>query len=544
MLGTLAPSPWFTGLDANGKPYAAGKLYTYAAGTTNNQATYNNADLDPAHVNTNPIILDGAGRCVIYLSATSYRFDLYTSAGALVRTQDNIAAVPTAAGNVDEPITAGEALTAGMVAYESDGSGGKTQGLWYKADAATPYSSLYPNVGFVVSDIAINATGTIRKGGQIGSQAGLTAGVPYFIGTAGAVASAPAGHYRLVGWAVSTTVISILLQPSSPSEFDVLGVAAANAPTASAAGHANVWLDTTKGVLRASLSAAAADDLVRINPAVTCGRLTLTSATPVTTGDVTAATTLYFALYAGNRIALFNGQVWVLDALTELSIAVPGTTSTMYDAFVYDNAGTPTLELLAWTNDTTRATALTTQNGVLVKSGVTTRKFVGSFRTTTVSGQTEDSATKRYVSNYYNSKRKPLVRQETTTTWTYNTATIRQANAAAANQIDFVIGWAEVTVDAHVQVSYHNAGGGGVTMAVGLGLDSTTTFSGAPGASASQGSPLTCNGAYRAMPAAGRHFLSWNELVAVSGAATTFYAAGGGGALPSSTSGIDASFDC
>src|SRR6185436_9706895 len=38
------------------------------------------------------------------------------------------------------------------------------------------------------------------------------------------------------------------------------------------------------------------------------GRLTLTSGTPVTTGDVTAATTLYFTPNGGNQIALYTGS--------------------------------------------------------------------------------------------------------------------------------------------------------------------------------------------------------------------------------------------
>ena len=88
------------------------------------------------------------------------------------------------------------------------------------------------------------------------------------------------------------------------------------------------------------------------------GRLTLTSGTPVTSSDVTAATTLYFAPYKGNRIGLNNGSAWQVHTFTELSIAVPATTDTNYDVFVYDNNGTPTLELLAWSDATTRATGI------------------------------------------------------------------------------------------------------------------------------------------------------------------------------------------
>ena len=41
------------------------------------------------------------------------------------------------------------------------------------------------------------------------------------------------------------------------------------------------------------------------------GRLTLTSGTPVTTNDVTAATTIYYTPYKGNAIQLYNGTNWI-----------------------------------------------------------------------------------------------------------------------------------------------------------------------------------------------------------------------------------------
>src|SRR3990167_10501799 len=157
-------------------------------------------------------------------------------------------------------------------------------------------------------------------------------------------------------------------------------------------------------------------------------RLTLTTVTPVTTADVTAATTVYLTPYKGSYIGLYDGTSWQAYTLTEISIAVPATTSTMYDLYVYDSSGTLTLEAVAWTNDTTRATALALQNGVYCKTGTLTKRYVGSFRTTGSSGQTEDSLAKRYVWNYYNRVVRQLRVIEATDTWAYSTNTIRQAN--------------------------------------------------------------------------------------------------------------------
>lgn len=258
------------------------------------------------------------------------------------------------------------------------------------------------------------------------------------------------------------------------------------------------------------------------------GRLTLTSVTPVTTADVTAATTLYFTPYKGNRIALFDGTNWFWDTFSEISIAVPATTSQMYDVFAFDNAGTVTLELLAWTNDTTRATALVKQDGVLVKSGATTRRYLGSVRTTTVSGQTEDSLAKRYVWNYYNRVKRVLRRIETTNTWTYTTATFRQANASTANQVDVVVGVAEVPIDLRLAGAFDTAQAvGTISASVSIGEDSTTTP--ATGASGGTMNNLAGGNNEEAMfcnlvtyPAIGRHFYAWLEKSTAVGT-TTWY---------------------
>lgn len=121
------------------------------------------------------------------------------------------------------------------------------------------------------------------------------------------------------------------------------------------------------------------------------GRLTLASGTPVVTTNQTAKTTIYFTPYIGKYIALYNGSTWDVIGFTEISVSVPSTTNTPFDIFCYSNSGTATLETVNWTNDTTRATALTYQDGVYVKSGATTRRYLGTGRTTGSSGQCEMS---------------------------------------------------------------------------------------------------------------------------------------------------------
>lgn len=243
------------------------------------------------------------------------------------------------------------------------------------------------------------------------------------------------------------------------------------------------------------------------------GRLTLSSGTPVTTNNVTAATTIYFTPYKGNRIALFDGSSnWTTYTFNELSIAVPSTTNTIYDVFIYSNSGTPAIEILAWTDDTTRATALTTQNGILVKSGANTRRYVGSFRTTAVSGQTEDSLIKRYVWNYYNRVRRSMKVFETTNSWTYSTAAYRQINNSSSNQLDFIIGYNEDIVEAYFTTNFVSNNTSTTRFCkISIGLDSTTTAS----SDATQFG-LPCNISiltsgttqYKGLPGIGRHYLA------------------------------------
>jgi hypothetical protein len=272
----------------------------------------------------------------------------------------------------------------------------------------------------------------------------------------------------------------------------------------------------------ADLTPAARTVLALSNLGQACqGRLSLASATPVTTTDQSAKTTLYFTPYMGTELDLYDGTNWNRFNFTEISIAVPATTSTMYDVWVYSNSGTPTLELTAWTNDTTRATALTVQNGVIVKTGATTRRYLGCMRTTTVSGQTEDSVTKRYVWNYYNRVLRPMVKTDTTASWTWGTAAYQIANAAAGNQLDFIIGVSEDDVWAQVIGLADNTNL--VACGVGIGLDSTTVNS----ANIMGGNQLYVVNAtqdfhakYIGYPGVGRHVLTWLEKGSATGTMT------------------------
>jgi hypothetical protein len=78
-------------LDNNGKPLSGGKIFTYDAGTTTPQTTFTSrTGLVP---NTNPIILDSAGRTPEQIWATEgvlYKYVVKTANDVEIRTWDNI----------------------------------------------------------------------------------------------------------------------------------------------------------------------------------------------------------------------------------------------------------------------------------------------------------------------------------------------------------------------------------------------------------------------------------------------------------------------
>ncbi len=240
------------------------------------------------------------------------------------------------------------------------------------------------------------------------------------------------------------------------------------------------------------------------------GRLTLASGVPVTAGDVVGASTLFYAPYIGNRIALFDGTSWGVFAFTERSLALSGLVSgRMYDVFLWNNAGTLALELTAWTDNSNRAAALVRQDGVLVRAGALTRRFLGSI-CTTGTATTEDSAQRRRVKNYYNRVDRDLGRVETAASWTYTSSAWRQANANAANQFDFVTDVAEDVAEATVMAYASNSSGW--TCSVGVGVNSTSANSAQiRRGSANSSSGGTAHAHWRGVPPIGLNTIAWLE---------------------------------
>lgn len=104
-------APFFNNqfVDNAGALAAAHLLHTYDSGTSTPKASY--ADQDGAVANTNPIVLDAAGRCSLWLGAGEYSIELRTAGGALVKRWDDVAGVPVPGSNDYVPLAGGVTMT-------------------------------------------------------------------------------------------------------------------------------------------------------------------------------------------------------------------------------------------------------------------------------------------------------------------------------------------------------------------------------------------------------------------------------------------------
>lgn len=256
------------------------------------------------------------------------------------------------------------------------------------------------------------------------------------------------------------------------------------------------------------------------------GRLTLTSGAPVTTSDVTGATTIYYTPYVHDTIVLWDGVRWRPVIFAEVSHAL-GTLAlnTNYDVFGYLSAGTLALEKLAWTNDTTRATAVTIQDGRYCKSGDKTRLYLGTIRSTSTTA-TEDSVLRRFCWNLYNRAERAVRVSSPSASWTYASTAWRAADGSTANRVEVVAGLQISAISLLLQVVVQAAISGGAAQ-VGIVEDATNTvdsgFMGRYCMANNSGSPMIVigGGALSKQVQIGYHYYQWVESSEVG--VTTFY---------------------
>lgn len=502
-MARLAPLGIFREFTNDGDPLNGGKLYTYESGTSTPKPTY--TDATESTQNANPVELDANGRANVWLGTGSYRFILKTSADVtLWGPVDNITGETTSAfGGQVEDVSGNLAVTEAYENFLLNCTATLTLSLLDAATAEEGFYFIVKNSGTGLVTIDPDGSETIDGAATITVRPGESATIicdgSNWLSVFNAISTIPFVH---------ASAASAAYQDFAEDTDNGTNRVRLIAPSLLAA-DADVTLPEAAGTLALTSQLSLPCD----------GRLTLTTGVPVTTGDVTAATNIYFTPYRGDKIAVYNGTSWQVNTFSELTLALGTLTSGLpYDVFYDYNSGTPQLAMTAWTNSTTRATALAYQNGILVQSGTATKRYLGTFYTTSTT-TTEDSATKRFLWNNYNRVARHFLRRESTSSWTYTTATVRQANANTANQIDFIRGLDEDAISVNLVVEGEN--GASNTIAAGIGLDSTSAMNIGQGAKILGGAG-TMNINYHGLPGLGRHYIAWLETSTAASTSTWY----------------------
>jgi hypothetical protein len=492
---------------------------------TNDGITWSSVSLGSGTVTSvsgtvNRITSTGGATPVIDIAATYVGQTSITTLGTITTGVWNGSVIPLAYGGTNANLTASNGgifystATAGAIlagtatANQMIQSGASSAPLWSTTTwpaTSTINQLLYSSANNVIAGLATANSATLVT---------TSTGVPVMSGTMtngqiiiGSTGETPVAASLTAGANITITpgAGTITIASSAPGTGTVTSVA-----TGVGLGGGTI---TTTGTISALINSFCQF------------RLSLTTAVPVTTADVLAATTIYCVPYKGNYIALFTSGTWQLYQNAQLSIAVPATTVTGYDVFCYDSGGgTLTLQLVAWTNLTTRATAIVFQDGIYCKSGDLGKRYLGSFQTTGVSGQTEDSVANRFLSNYYNRVEKDMIRNDPTASWTYTTATWRQSNANVANQLNFFIGVSECIVNGIANGSASNSSAASIGTAVALNSTTSISTTNLLGSTqmASNTQATAASSFYKGYPPIGNNYLAWLEISSATGS-TTFY---------------------
>jgi len=155
-----------------------------------------------------------------------------------------------------------------------------------------------------------------------------------------------------------------------------------------------------------------------------------------------------------NRIALYDGTKWVIRRSTaNPAYTLSGRTAGLpFDVFMYWDGSDLALEVVNWSTATPspaqRAAQIAKQDGVWIKTGDATRRYIGSVR--------PRSATQYQVRrdarvgtapggiDYYNVDNTVIqvvsIRASNGSSWIYNSTVLRQANGDPTAQIDTIAG--------------------------------------------------------------------------------------------------------
>jgi hypothetical protein len=197
--------------DNNGVPLSGGLIYTYQAGSSTPLTTYTTND--GTIPNTNPIILDSAGRTpneVWMQTGYSYKFVLQTSAGVTLQTLDNLYPILQNSSAVNPT-----SFTAGMIILWS-GSIGSIPAGWVLCNGSNSTPDLRDRFVVAAGSIySVGATGGSADAVLVSHTHTATSTVTdpghfHYAGGAGGCAGGgnPVRNTAVVGGTEATTTVS------------------------------------------------------------------------------------------------------------------------------------------------------------------------------------------------------------------------------------------------------------------------------------------------------------------------------------------------
>jgi hypothetical protein len=409
----------------------------------------------------------------------------------------------------------------------------------------------------VAGDITLSVAGTATIAGNAVTNNKLATATPYSFKANTSSATAT----------ISDVTIAGLTHKASPTGADKLLVS----DTASSGSFAYSTITEALGAVTSGVASLnGLSGTVTLVPVPSC-RISLTSASAVMASTISSATAIWLHPYNGGYVPVYDGTRLVPLAIsTPTSCTMTSTTASMgyhqaarnFDVFALNPSGSLIIGTgPQWQSgtvagsDTARGTgansgALTPINGIQTNSATMTIRFgsaasstltvgpnmatyLGTIRTT-VAGQSDwifgaaaTSGTAAFfgVWNAYNRVLVDTSVQDTTASWSYNSATVRAANGSSSSRVSFVAGLSEDGLSAVYQTRV--SAGGGSDAAAGIALNATNTFNGLAGYSNTI-SNLSIFGTLEITTPLGFNFLQATESNPTATSASFFTGAAGG----------------
>lgn len=186
----LLPSPVLQFCDAIGAPYAAGTIETYVTGTTTPKATWNDPAGGAGHLNTNPIVLDSAGRCILYGDGGT-RLVLRDSAGNLIWDQPSTTLVSAAMLPVVQAATIADAVALLGIQGLIDASVAAEAALRAAADTTLQTNINTQATNLANAETTINAAIAAETAARIAADTHLQSEIDTINATLGGAGAAP-----------------------------------------------------------------------------------------------------------------------------------------------------------------------------------------------------------------------------------------------------------------------------------------------------------------------------------------------------------------